>query len=82
MLDVAWGHQDAGRPVYIVNPDQALLRIAREEGWQVMTFDRLHRRLRIAAGAAALGAVGAGSGYVVARLRPSRHDRVRRTLRR
>jgi HAD superfamily hydrolase (TIGR01490 family) len=70
-----------GHPV-AVNPDAELLRIAREEGWQVMTFDRLHRRLRIAAGAAALGVVGAGSGYVVARLRPSRHERVRRTLRR
>src|SRR5919106_1114290 len=70
-----------GHPV-AVNPDAELLRIAREEGWQVMTFDRLHRRLRIAVGAVALGAVGAGSGYVVARLRPSRHERVRRTLRR
>jgi HAD superfamily hydrolase (TIGR01490 family) len=65
-----------GHPV-AVNPDAALLRVARAEGWQVMTFDRLHRRLRLAAGAAALGAVGAGSGYLVARRRPSRGERVR-----
>jgi HAD superfamily hydrolase (TIGR01490 family) len=70
-----------GHPV-AVNPDQALLRVAREEGWQVMTFDRLRRRLRLVAGAAALGALGAGSGYVAGRLRPSRSERARRALRR
>src|SRR3954463_4729491 len=70
-----------GHPV-AVNPDAALLRVARAEGWQVMTFDRLRRRLRLAAGAAGLGAVGAGAGYVAARLRPSRTQRVRRKVRR
>jgi hypothetical protein len=65
-----------------VNPDAELLRVAREEGWQVMTFDRLHRRLRFAAAAGALGAVGAGSGYVVARLRPSQRQRFWRAVRR
>jgi threonine/homoserine/homoserine lactone efflux protein len=45
-----------GHPV-AVNPDSELLRVAREEGWQVMTFDRLHRRIRIAAAAAGLGAL-------------------------
>src|SRR5918996_3118993 len=38
-----------GHPV-VVNPDAELLRVAREEGWEVMTFDRLHRRLKLAAG--------------------------------
>jgi HAD superfamily hydrolase (TIGR01490 family) len=90
-LTESWAYSDSesdlpmlrcvGHPV-AVNPDAELLRVAREEGWQVMTFDRLHRRIRIAAGAAALGALGAGSGYVVARLRPSRHQRVRRAVRR
>ena len=89
-LAESWAYSDSesdlpmlravGHPV-AVNPDAALLRIARQEGWQVMTFDRLHRRLKIAAGAAALGAVGAGSGYVMARLRPSRHELTRRLLR-
>src|SRR5436305_2343500 len=35
-----------GHPV-AVNPDKELLRIARAEGWQVLRFDRLGRRLKI-----------------------------------
>jgi HAD superfamily hydrolase (TIGR01490 family) len=70
-----------GHPV-AVNPDSALMRVAREEGWQVMTFDRLRRRVRLAAGAAALGALGAGSGFLAGRIRPSRSQRARRLLRR
>lgn len=69
-----------GHPV-AVNPDSELLRVARAEGWQVMTFDRLRRRLRLAAGTLALGAAGAGSGYLAGRLRPSRRKRARRVLR-
>jgi hypothetical protein len=65
-----------------VNPDAELLRVARAEGWQVMTFDRLRRRVRIAAAVGALGAAGAGSGYVAARLRPTRRERLWRGLRR
>jgi HAD superfamily hydrolase (TIGR01490 family) len=90
-LSESWAYSDSesdlpmlcavGNPV-AVNPDAALLRVAREEGWRVMTFDRLGRRLRLAGGAAALGVLGAGSGYVAARLRPSRSERVWRTLRR
>ena len=41
-----------GHPV-AVNPDAALLRIARQRGWDVLRFDRLGRRLKTAA---ALGA--------------------------
>src|SRR2546421_4992324 len=50
-----------GRPV-VVNPDAELLPVARGEGWEVMHFDKLHRRLRIAsiAGAAGLGAARGG----------------------
>jgi HAD superfamily hydrolase (TIGR01490 family) len=69
-----------GHPV-AVNPDSALLRTARSEGWQVMTFDRLRRRVRIAAAVAGLGAAGAGSGYVAARLRPSQRERMWRAIR-
>jgi HAD superfamily hydrolase (TIGR01490 family) len=47
-----------GHPV-AVNPDAALGRIARDEGWDVLRFDRLGRRLRIAG--AALAAAAAGS---------------------
>jgi hypothetical protein len=46
-----------GHPV-AVNPDSTLTRIARDEGWEVLRFDRLHRRLKI--GAAALAAAAAG----------------------
>ncbi len=47
-----------GHPV-AVNPDAELRRIAREEGWDVLTFDRLHRRLKIAVGMAGAAAIGA-----------------------
>jgi hypothetical protein len=33
----------------VVNPDEALARIAREEGWRVMRFERLLRQLGLAA---------------------------------
>ena len=54
-----------GHPV-AVNPDGTLARVAREEGWEILRFERLNRRLRFAgalAGAAALG----GAGSLVAR---------------
>jgi HAD superfamily hydrolase (TIGR01490 family) len=50
-----------GHPV-AVNPDGPLAKVAREEGWEILRFERLNRRLRFAGalvGAAALG--GAGS---------------------
>jgi HAD superfamily hydrolase (TIGR01490 family) len=58
-----------GNPV-AVNPDVKLARIAREEGWQVLRFDRLGRRLKTAAGlATAAAAGGAGSAALVVRAR-------------
>jgi HAD superfamily hydrolase (TIGR01490 family) len=50
-----------GHPV-AVNPDGPLLRVAREEGWDVLRFDRLGGRLKMVGGltgAALLGAAGA-----------------------
>jgi HAD superfamily hydrolase (TIGR01490 family) len=61
-----------GHPV-VVNPDAELLRVAREEGWQVLRFDRLSRRLKTVGGllgAAAAG--GLGSAVLVARARRRR----------
>jgi HAD superfamily hydrolase (TIGR01490 family) len=58
-----------GHPV-AVNPDAELARIAREEGWEVLRFDRLGRRLKgaaLVAGAAAAG--GGATAVVVARSR-------------
>ncbi len=61
-----------GHPV-AVNPDSALARVAREEGWPVLHFDRLRRRLRTAVvvGATA-GSGGALGAAVIARLRGRR----------
>jgi HAD superfamily hydrolase (TIGR01490 family) len=56
-----------GHPV-AVNPDAELARVAREEGWEIMRFDRLGRRLRLAAGAAGMGLIGLGGGYLGPRL--------------
>jgi HAD superfamily hydrolase (TIGR01490 family) len=56
-----------GHPV-AVNPDRALLAVARERDWEVLRLDRLGRRLRVAAaltGAAAAG--GIGSAAIAAR---------------
>ena len=39
-----------GHPV-AVNPDAALQRIAREEGWRIMRFDKLGRRIKLAGAA-------------------------------
>ena len=56
-----------GHPV-AVNPDAALLRIAREEGWDVLRFERLGRRLKAAVGLAAAGVTGGvGSAALIAR---------------
>jgi HAD superfamily hydrolase (TIGR01490 family) len=63
--------QAVGHPV-AVNPDTELAQIAREETWQIMRFDKLGRRLRIASAAAALGLIGWAGGYLAARLRPQR----------
>ncbi len=56
-----------GHPV-VVNPDKELLAEARENGWQVLRFDRLGRRLKTVVGLAGAAAVGGvGSAMLVAR---------------
>ena len=60
-----------GHPV-AVNPDRELMHEARQQGWDVLRFERLGRRLKIAAtlvGAAVVG--GMGSAAAVARARSS-----------
>jgi hypothetical protein len=55
-----------GHPV-AVNPDAELRRVAAEEGWEIMRFEQLGRRLR-AAGAVAIAAlVGTGARTVAVR---------------
>ncbi len=56
-----------GNPV-AVNPDAALERTAKAEGWRIMRFDRLGPMLKIGAALAAVALVGGGGGYAAARL--------------
>jgi HAD superfamily hydrolase (TIGR01490 family) len=56
-----------GNPV-VVNADAQLLAMARREGWRVLRFERLGRRLAIA-GATALAAAVGGGGSLLARRR-------------
>ena len=60
-----------GHPV-AVNPDAELERIARAEGWRIMRFDKLARRLRIATVAALIALLGGGGGYLAGELRERR----------
>jgi HAD superfamily hydrolase (TIGR01490 family) len=75
-----------GHPV-VVNPDRALEQIARERDWEVMRFERLGRRIKVAlaAGAAATAAAAVGGGGVrIRRTAPRRGaaGALRRGLRR
>jgi HAD superfamily hydrolase (TIGR01490 family) len=75
-LAQSWAYSDSasdlpmlravGHPV-AVNPDAELGRVAREEGWDVMTFETLGKRLKVAAAFLAFTAVGGASRRVRAR---------------
>jgi phosphoserine phosphatase len=91
-LDLAesWAYSDSesdlpmlravGHPV-AVNPDAVLARVAREEGWAVLRFDTLGRRLKAGA-AIALAALVGTAGHTAARRAgvrvPARRAAVRR----
>ncbi len=66
-----------GHPV-VVNPDAALLRIAREEGWEVLRFERLGRRLALAGTAVLAATVGGVGSLALARRRAAPTPRARR----
>jgi HAD superfamily hydrolase (TIGR01490 family) len=57
-----------GHPV-VVNPDVALARAAREEGWEIMRFEQLGRRLKAASAVLVAGLVGTGARSVAGRRR-------------
>ena len=77
-LGVSWAYSDSesdlpmlrlvGHPV-AVNPDAELARVAREEGWEVLRFERLGRRLRVAGAAAAAAALGGLGSVAIQRAR-------------
>ena len=56
-----------GHPV-AVNPDAELERVARAEGWRIMRFDKLGRRLKLGGAVGAIALVGGGGGYLVGEL--------------
>jgi HAD superfamily hydrolase (TIGR01490 family) len=59
-----------GHPV-AVNPDGPLARIAREEGWDILRFDRLRGRLTMLGGLAAATLLGAAGRTARRRVRTS-----------
>jgi len=73
-LAESWAYSDSasdlpmlravGHPV-AVNPDSELARVAREEGWDVMTFETLGRRLKVVAAFLAFTAVGSAGRRAV-----------------
>ena len=73
--------RSVGHPV-AVNPDAELAQAAREQGWRIMRFDKLGRRIRIAGGVAALGVGGTVVGFASSRMadRKSPKARARRRL--
>ncbi len=80
-LDSSWAYSDSasdlpmlrlvGNPV-AVNPDTELTSIAKQQGWRVMRFEKLGRRLAVAATVLAAGALGGSGTWLAARRRPRR----------
>jgi HAD superfamily hydrolase (TIGR01490 family) len=72
-LGSSWAYSDSesdlpmlravGHPV-AVNPDAELARVAAEEGWDIMRFERLGRRLKMSAAVLAALAAGGAAGRV------------------
>jgi HAD superfamily hydrolase (TIGR01490 family) len=67
-----------GHPV-AVNPDGPLAKVAREEGWEVMRFERIGRRLAAVAAVGLAAAIG-GAGRTAARRVASQPSPARRRL--
>ena len=75
-LAASYAYSDAESPLpmrravghaVVVNPDAELRRVAREEGWEVMRFEQLGRRLKAAAAVAFAALVGTGARTVAVR---------------
>jgi len=73
-LDKSWAYSDSASDLpmlravghaVVVNPDPELTQVAKDEGWDVMRFETLGRRLKV--GAAVLAAAAAGGGATAAR---------------
>jgi phosphoserine phosphatase len=90
-LGCSWAYSDSvsdlpmleavGHPV-AVNPDAELAEIAKREDWQILRFEKLGTRLRVAAGIAVAAAVGGSGSWLAARRRArGRFDRFHRSRR-
>jgi HAD superfamily hydrolase (TIGR01490 family) len=77
-LESSWAYSDSvsdlpmleavGHPV-AVNPDAELNEIARREGWDVLRFEKLGQRLRVAGAIVIAGAVGGSGSWLAVRRR-------------
>jgi len=77
-LSSSWAYTDAasdlpmleavGHPV-AVNPDAELWEVARREGWDILRFEKLGGRLRMAGAVLAAAAVGGSGSWLAARRR-------------
>jgi phosphoserine phosphatase len=56
----------------VVNPDAALLEVAKAEGWRVLRFEKLGRRLAIIGATALAALAGGGAGLATRRARRSK----------
>jgi HAD superfamily hydrolase (TIGR01490 family) len=79
-LATSWAYSDSASDLpmlravghaVVVNPDPELGRVAVEEGWDVMRFETLGRRLKVAAAVLAAAAAG-GAGATTRRSRAAR----------
>lgn len=80
-LEDCWAYSDSasdlpmlravGNPV-AVNPDLELREVAEREGWRIMRFEKLGRRLAIAATTLVAAAIGGSGTVLAARRRPQR----------
>jgi HAD superfamily hydrolase (TIGR01490 family) len=78
-LAASWAYSDSesdlpmlravGNPV-AVNPDATLARVAREEGWEVLRFERLGRRLVVAGSLVAAGTLAGLGSLALGRRKP------------
>jgi HAD superfamily hydrolase (TIGR01490 family) len=77
----SWAYTDAasdlpmleavGHPV-AVNPDAELAEVAKREGWEILRFEKLGERLRVATAVAVAAAVGGSGSWLAARRRGAR----------
>jgi HAD superfamily hydrolase (TIGR01490 family) len=85
-LEESWAYSDSvsdlpmlravGNPV-AVNPDPELAEMAAREGWRIIRFEKLGRRLAIAGATLVAAAVGGSGTILAARRRSSRRTRLR-----